>query len=85
VTASEIEDIISGLNPSKASGPYSIPVCLLKFLKSYLSVPLEILYNHSFSNGCVPDQFKIAKTIPIHKKDSASCMDNYRPISLLSI
>ncbi|EDO29740.1 predicted protein, partial [Nematostella vectensis] len=62
-----IEDIISGLNPSKASGPYSIPVCLLKFLKSYLSVPLEILYNHSFSNGCVPDQFKIAKTIPIHK------------------
>ena len=35
--------------------------------------------------GCVPDQLKVATVIPVHKKDSPSCMDNYRPISLLSI
>jgi len=33
----------------------------------------------------VPDQFKIADVIPVHKKDSVTCMNNYRPISLLSI
>jgi len=32
----------------------------------------------------VPDQFKIA-VIPVHKKDSVTCMNNYQPISLLSI
>ena len=37
----------------------------------------------SFSNGCVPDQFK--NVIPVHKKDSVTCVNNYRPISLLSV
>ena len=39
----------------------------------------------SFSSGCVPDQFKIATVIPVHKKDTTTCMNNYRPISLLSV
>ena len=75
---------ISSLNSSKAVGPFSIPVCLLKMLKTYLDAPLVIsIYNMSFSNGCVPDQFK--NVIPIHKKDSVTCVNNYRPISLLSV
>ena len=31
------------------------------------------MFNLSFSIGCVPDQFKIANTIPVHKKDSITC------------
>lgn len=85
VTSTEIEDIISTLTSSKATGPFSIPTNLLKMLKSYLSIPLKIIFNISFSIGCVPDQLKVATVIPVHKKDSTSCMNNYRPISLLSI
>ena len=44
-----------------------------------------VIYNLSFSSGCVPDQFKLAQVIPIHKKESVTCLSNYRPISLLSI
>jgi len=58
---------------------------LLKLLKNYLSAPLENIYNLSFNSGCVPDQFKIANVIPVHKKDSTLLVNNYRPISLLSI
>ena len=50
-----------------------------------MSTPLEIIYNHSLSSGLVPDQFKLANVIPIHKKDSTTCINNYSPISLLSI
>ena len=85
VTTLEIEHEITNLNSSKASGPFSIPICLLKLLKTCLSFPLQIIFNFSFSSGCVPDQFKVANVIPIHKKDSVTCMSNYRPISLLSI
>ena len=85
VYAVEKEKEISSLNSSKASGPFSIPVCLLKLLKTCISFPLEILFNISFRYGCVPDQFKLANVIPVHKKDSVTCMNNYRPISLLSI
>lgn len=84
-TAKEIEEEIMKLNSSKSVGPFSIPVCLLKILRNYLSTPLEIIYNLSFSSGCVPEQFKIANVIPIHKKDSTILVNNYRPISLLSI
>ena len=33
----------------------------------------------------VPDNFKLAKVIPIHKKGLHTSLGNYRPVSLLSI
>ena len=81
VTAIEIKNEITSLSSAKATGPYSIPVGLLKLIKSYISTPLELIYNHSFSSGIVPDQFKLANVIPINKKDSTTCLDSYRPIS----
>ena len=35
--------------------------------------------------GMVPDNFKVAKVIPIHKKGLHTGLGNYRPILLLSI
>lgn len=39
----------------------------------------------SFNNGVVPDKLKLAKVIPLYKKDKADNIENYRPIALLSI
>ena len=85
VLKSEIECEIGKLKSSKATGPFSIPINLLKTAKSSLSTPLEIIFNLSFLTGTVPDQFKIANVIPIHKKGPLTMLTNYRPISLLSI
>ena len=68
VTSNEIEEVISTLNTKKACGPFSIPAKLLKLLKCFLSKPLETVFNISFTTGMVPDNFKVAKVIPIHKK-----------------
>ena len=35
------------------------------------------------SEGIVPDKFKIAKIIPVHKSNAKDDISNYRPISLL--
>lgn len=85
VTSFEIENEISKLKNGKATGPFSIPVKILKMLKFVISRPLEILFNASFCLGEVPDGFKIAKVIPVFKTGSQNCLNNYRPISLLSI
>ena len=75
------------MNPNKSTGPFSIPVVLLKILKNDISRPLEILFNNycSFTSGIVPDHFKVAKVISDYKKGSSLVVTNYRPISLLSI
>ena len=84
-TAEEIEAEITKLKFSKATGPFSIPVTILKILKTVISKPLEVLFNASFETGMVPDNFKLANVIPVFKKGSQTCLSNYRPISLLSV
>ena len=41
--------------------------------------------NISFITGVFPSDLKIVKVIPIHKGGSTDDMNNYRPISLLSV
>jgi hypothetical protein len=84
VTQTEIENEINQVRINKSVGPYSIPVRALKSLRHSLSKPLEILFNLSFTTGTVPEQFKIANVIPVFKTGSRTCVNNYRPISLLS-
>ena len=84
-TATEIETEINGLNPTKSVGPFGIPIKILKTLRVLLSEPLAYLYNRSFLTGVVPEKLKVARVIPVYKKGSKTVMNNYRPISLLSV
>ena len=79
----EIEMEISKLKSSKATGPFSIPINLLKITRSSLLTALQIIYNISFSTGLVPDQFKIANVIPIYKRGPETMLNNYPPKSYL--
>ncbi len=85
ITPHEIIDEINNLDLSKSVGPFSVPIKLLKIIKHFLAEPLALLYNCSFATGVVPDKFKIARVVPIHKKEDRVVISNYCPISLLSI
>ena len=50
-----------------------------------LIIPLAHIINMSFNTGVYPDLLKIVKVIPIHKGGSTQEVNNFRPISLLSI
>ena len=85
ITPEAIETKISHLKIGKAVGPSSIPVSILKLLKGALSEPLQIIFNASFLTGTIPEWFKLARVIPVFKKGSQVSLNNYRPMSLLSI
>ena len=44
---------------------------------------MSIIFNISLSTGIVPDDLKIAKVVPIFKKDNPQVFGNYRPVSVL--
>ena len=71
-TCSEIETEVSLLKTGKSVGPSSIPVDILKMLKTYISKPLKIIFNASLSTGVVPSDFKIANIIPVFKNGIVS-------------
>ena len=80
----EIVNIIFSLNSNKASGPISIPYSILFLLKNEISKQLADLFNLFFMTGVFPSVLKIAKVVPVFKKDSKLDYSKYRPISLLS-
>ena len=84
----EIHNLIISLNPKKPAGCDNISPKLLIAAKSTMIPLLEYLFNLSFITKTVPDKLKIAKLIPIFKKqldEERLIPGNYRPISLLSI
>ena len=77
-------NITSSLDSNKSTGPNSIPTNILKLLKNDISTQFSDIFNVSFSTGVFTSILKIAKVIPIHKKQSKLDYFNYRPISFLS-
>jgi hypothetical protein len=80
----EIESIIALFNIHKSVGPYSIPNKVIKEIRYSISQPIMNICNNTFTSGKYPEQLKISRIIPIHKKESKLLASNYRPISLLS-
>ena len=84
ISEEEILNIISAL-PNKSSGPTSIPLRLLQDASDIIITPLCHIINLSLSTGIFPDILKITKVVAIHKGGSTQELNNFRPISLLSI
>ena len=84
ISDEEVLSIINAL-PNKGTGPSSIPLRLLKDVANLIIVPLCHIINLSFTSGIFPDLLKVAKVVAIHKGGSTEEVNNFRPISLLSI
>ena len=70
----DIIKIIDKFNSNKGAGDNNIWKFIIK------RVANEIV---KISTGIVPEKLKIAKVVPIYKKDDADKFSNYRPLSLL--
>ena len=78
-----MQKTIQKLKPKSSSGHDDISTILLKRIAPTISSILSITINQSLMTGIFPNKLKIAKVIPLFKKDSPYIFDNYRPISLL--
>ena len=58
---------------------------MLYNIQESLVAPLTLIYDKSLKNGILPDCWKKATVVAIHKKGSKRDVRNYRPVSLTSV
>ena len=73
------------MDPNKAHCNDEISIRLLKLSATLISKPLQIFYRSCLDNECVPQTWKKANIVPIHKNGDKQMKKNYRPVSLLPI
>ena len=78
-TPSEISLEITSLDDKTSS---KIPIKVIKAASTEISIILSHIFNHSFITGTFPTSLKLAIVTPIHKSDSKTSVNNYRPISV---
>ena len=78
----EINEIIAEFINGKSS---DIPIVLVKRTAHLIAAPLTKLYNKYIDSGTFPEELKIGKITPIHKKGNTELLENYRPVSTLPI
>ena len=58
---------------------------ILHALEDKIARPLTHIFNNSVETGIIPEDWKSADVIGIHKKGSRQEPGNYRPISLTAV
>ena len=84
-TYQQITNIIRKMKTSGSPSPLDqlLIICFKRcpFLRSYLTELIRAVW----LSGSIPDEWKKACTILIHKKDDTNCPSNFRPITLETI
>ena len=83
-TENDTLKLIQSLKSKTSTGHDGISVRLLKIIAPGIAHPITIILNQTLKTGIFPNNLKIAKIIPLHKKESTELVDNYRPVSLLN-
>lgn len=83
VDQDEVLEVVRKLKAKSSSDIYGMNTDLLKRVIIEIVEPMTAIINACFGEGIFPSELKLAKVVPIHKKDDKNKVSNYRPISIL--
>ena len=81
----EVQELLLHLNIYKSMGPDQLHPRILRELGAEISEYMANLFTKSMATGDIPEEWRTANVVAIHKKGSRQKPENYRPISLTSI
>ncbi|VVC31497.1 Reverse transcriptase domain [Cinara cedri] len=76
---------IKPLKDNTAAGLDKVSVNILKRISKFVVHPLAYIYNLSIVKNIFPETLKVADVKPLLKGGNKSNMNNYRPVSMMSI
>ena len=84
-TVDDVYKCLSSLDVNKTSGPDNISPRFLKSFAHDLTDSCTFIFKLSMTSGKLPSSWKLANVTPVHKKEDKGKVNNYRPVSLLSV
>ena len=87
ITEDQVRDILCQVNESKSPGPDGVHPKLLKSLcdNNAFIESVTKLFRACYETGKMPEIWKLADVVALHKKGDKLKSNNYRPISLTSV
>ncbi len=85
LTLDHVAAVLRALDNDKALGPDGIPARLVTETSDQIAPSLCDLFNKSLRTGVVPRDWKLANVVPVFRKGEKEHVENYIPISLLSL
>ena len=84
-TTDKILSLFNKLNKSKATGLDMISARLIPECADLICIPICNIFNQSIGQGIFPNDWKCARVAPLFKAGDRNDVNNYRPISLISV
>ena len=85
ITEKDVLSIIKSLDPTKPHGCDNLSIKLIQICKEEITIPLKLIFDQSLKKGKIPEIWKAANVVPVHKKEDKWLVKNYHPINLLPI
>ena len=80
-SSSDIDKIISRLDPNKAHGHDMLSNQMINLCGNSICKSLSIIFSHCLNEGKFPHEWKKANVVLVHKKGNKQGLKKYRPIS----
>ena len=79
----EVKKCLESIKVKNSEGYDRIPQRVLVDGTEHLLAPLSKLFQLIYHEQSIPEQWRISKIIPVHKKGSKHVIENYRPVANL--
>ena len=84
-TTDNVLSLLNKLNKSKATGLDMISAWLIRDFVDLICIPICNIFNQSIGQSIFPDDWKCARVAPLFKVGDRNDVNNYRPISVISV
>lgn len=77
-----ILSLLRSLDAKKSPGPDALPNAFLKRYAEWVAKYLSCIFTRSIQDAVLPDDWLVARVVPVKKSGKGDSVENYRPISL---
>lgn len=85
ILVTHVYKALKDIDHKKSAGPDNLDPHLLKLAADIIAEPSAHIFNLSLQLSIIPTIWKAAHILPLHKGGDPSELNNYRPISKLSV